>query len=97
MNEHMYKCVNKGLEAQGGGTVDELHIVHAGIYADPSHSPRSLHAENRAIDIKALKITLKSGEVRNLVYSGTTNRTFYKAFRNCWGEIIRTYNGCPYV
>lgn len=95
IDAHMYKCVNRGLAAQGGGTVSEFHIVHAGIFGDPRHSPRSLHAENRAIDIKSLEVLLTNGTTRNIVYAGAQNREFFKAFRSCWGDIVRTYNGCP--
>ena len=97
IQSHMHKCIDQGLAAQGGGKVSSYHIVHAGIFADPRHSPRSLHAENRAIDIKSLQLKLTNGTSRTLVYEGTPNRAFYKAFRNCWGEIVHTYNGCPYA
>jgi hypothetical protein len=95
MDKHLYKCVNAGLAAQGGGTVDDIHIVHAGIFGDPRHSPRSMHAENRAVDIKSLEVKLTNGSVKTLVYEGTKNRKFYTAFRKCWGGIVRDYNQCP--
>lgn len=95
IDKHFYTCVDEGLKATGGGVVNELHIVHAGITGDPNHSPRSLHAENRAIDVKSLQMKLTNGKTKNLVYEGTTNRTFYTAFRTCWGKIVRQYNGCP--
>ncbi|MCC6137451.1 MAG: hypothetical protein IT287_02380, partial [Bdellovibrionaceae bacterium] len=95
MFTHMYKCVNKGLAAHGGGTVASYHVEHAGIFGDPRHSPRSMHAENRAVDIKSLTVKLTSGVSKKFVYEGTTNRAFYTAFRSCWGDIVRTYNGCP--
>lgn len=97
MNDHIYTCVNKALAAQGGGTVAELHIIHDGITGDARHSPRSLHAENRAIDVKAFEMKLHDGSVKKFTYAGTTNRAFYTAYRNCWGEVVHTYNGCPYV
>lgn len=95
MNNHMHKCVSKGLVAQGGGVLADYHIVHAGIFGDPRHSPRSLHAENRAIDIKSFEVLLTSGTSKVFVYAGTKNRSFFTAFRNCWGDIIRQHNGCP--
>jgi hypothetical protein len=97
IDKHMYKCVDAGLAAQGGGKTSEFHIVHNGITGDPEHSPKSLHAENRAIDIKTIKVKLTSGSQKEFVYEGTTNREFYKAFRKCWGTVVATYNGCPYV
>lgn len=95
ISSHMYKCINKGLEAQGGGQVADYHIVHAGIFGDPRHSPRSLHAENRAIDIKSFEVQLTNGSVKAFTFSGTKDRSFFTAFRSCWGEIVNTYNGCP--
>lgn len=95
MDSYIHQCVNEGLAAQGGGKVADLHVVHAGIFADPNHSPRSLHSENRAIDIKSMHVQLTTGAVKDLVYEGTTNRAFYTAFRKCWGGIVNKYNGCP--
>lgn len=95
MDKHIYKCIDKGLAAQGGGKVDELHVVHAGIFGDPRHSPKSLHAENRAIDVKSFEVKLTNGQVKKFVFSGTTHRSFFKAFRTCWGEVVRANNGCP--
>ncbi len=95
IDTHMYKCVNKGLTAQGGGVMADLHIVHAGILGDRNHSPKSMHAENRAIDIKSLQVTLKSGGTKTFTFSGTKDKAFYNAFRSCWGDIVKTYNGCP--
>lgn len=96
MDEHMYKCVDAGLAAQGGGQTADFHIVHAGIFGDPNHSPKSMHAENRAIDIKSIEVKTTSGAVKNFVYEGKTNRNFYKGFRKCWGEVVNKHNGCPY-
>lgn len=95
MDGYMYQCVNEALAAQGGGRVGDLHIVHAGIFADPRHSPRSMHSENRAIDIKSMEVKLTSGVVKNFIYEGTKNRAFYTAFRTCWGRSVSKGNGCP--
>ncbi len=95
IGENIYSCVNKGLAAQGGGSVKELHIVHNGITGDAEHSPRSLHAENRAIDIVRLEMKLTNGNVKKFVYEGTANRAFYTAFRKCWGNVVMEKNGCP--
>lgn len=96
MNAHIEKCINSGLAAQGGGTAADLHIVHAGIFADPYHSPRSLHSENRAIDIRSFSVKLTSGAVKNFVFEGNQDQKFFAAFRSCWGGVVHTYNGCPY-
>lgn len=95
IGDNIYSCVNKGLAAQGGGTVKQLHIIHNGITGDAEHSPRSLHAENRAIDLVSLNIKYNDGRSKNFVYEGTANRAFYTAFRKCWGNVVMEKNGCP--
>ena len=97
LSKHAYKCINRGLEAQDiGSSATDLHIVHDGILGDPRHSPRSMHAEARAIDIRAFEVTLTTGETKNIVYSNTANRPFYRAFRSCWGEVVNENNECPF-
>lgn len=92
---HIFKCVDAGLSAQGGGNADEIHITHAGIVGDARHSPRSMHAEQRAIDIKSIQIKKTNGQQTQFTYSKSGNRSFYVALRNCWGRTVATYNGCP--
>ncbi|MGE0528505.1 MAG: hypothetical protein AB7G93_17295 [Bdellovibrionales bacterium] len=92
----LISCVDAGLKAQGGGTAEAIHIIHAGITADTNHSSQSLHSVNRAIDIKVIQAQLKSGEVRQFTYSKVGNRPFYQALRNCWGKVVRTGNSCPF-
>jgi hypothetical protein len=95
IDNHMGSCVQAGLDKVDGGTLEDLHIIHAGILGDRRHSPRSMHAENRAIDIKAFRVTNTKGFTKTYTYKGSTNRSFYQAFRNCWGQTIKTYNNCP--
>ena len=96
LQERLMKCVDEGMVAQTGpGKTKSLHITHAGVTADPRHSPNSLHSYNRAIDIKVLKATLDNGTVRTYTYAKTGNRTFYTALRKCWGKTVNQYNGCP--
>lgn len=95
MDDHMPKCVQKGLDAIGEGQLDQLHIIHDGILGDRRHSPKSMHAENRAIDIRAFKITTYDSRELNLRFNDRNNRDFYNAFRQCWGETIQSENGCP--
>ncbi|MBY0314905.1 MAG: hypothetical protein K2Q26_05265 [Bdellovibrionales bacterium] len=97
MMTHMHKCVNRGLAAQGGGKMADYHIVHAGITGDPRHSPKSLHAENRAIDIKSMEVKLVGGKVKNFVFAGSANTAYFNAFRKCWSETLRDFNKCPNV
>lgn len=93
--DHIYKCVDQALAAQGGGISDEIHITHAGIAGDRRHSPRSLHAENRAVDIKVIKVRLTNGLSRQFTYAKIGNRPFYTALRNCWGKTVSQFNECP--
>jgi hypothetical protein len=95
LNDNLYTCINKGLAVQGGGTVEELHIIHDGITGDANHSPRSLHAENRAIDVHSFNMKLFDGRTLDLIYAATANRPFYTAFRKCWGDAVSRGNGCP--
>lgn len=95
LEKSLLRCVDEGLEAQGGGRARAVHINHAGITGDARHSPRSLHAENRAIDIKMLKVRLSNGTEKQFTYSVVGNRPFYTALRKCWGEIMHRDNKCP--
>lgn len=95
MDDHMSQCVQEGLDEINMGELDQLHIIHDGILGDRRHSPRSMHAENRAIDIRAFKVTLYNGEEHTLKFNDKKYRSFYEAFRNCWGQTVVTYNGCP--
>lgn len=93
--DHIYKCVDEAMAAQGGGSASEIHITHAGIAGDRRHSPRSMHAENRAIDVKVFKVKLRDGSSKQFTYSKLGNRPFYTALRNCWGKTVSRYNECP--
>lgn len=95
MNTHMPECIQKGMEAQGLGQVDQIHIIHDGVLGDRRHSPRSLHAENRAIDINTFRITTYDSRVLTLKFKDRANRPFYRAFRQCWGQAVMQHNGCP--
>lgn len=95
MKQHMQTCVQQALRQQGGGQMRDFHIVHAGIFGDPNHSPRSLHAENRAIDIKSIQVRLTTGALRTYVFANRNDRPFYNAFRSCWGQVVSRENGCP--
>lgn len=96
LKDFIYECVDAGLRVQGSGMADEIHITHDGILGNSAHSPRSLHAEARAIDIKGLRVKTTSGNTYNMIYAGPTNRPFYQAFRACWGRVVHRENGCPF-
>lgn len=95
MQDFIYECVDAGLRAQGNSAADDIHVVHDGILGDRNHSPRSLHAEARAIDIRSIDVKLVNGSSRKITYAGTSNRSFYTAFRSCWGNVVKRENGCP--
>lgn len=95
MDQYMPICVQEALTKVGDGELDELHIIHDGILGDRRHSPRSLHAENRAIDIKTFRVRFYDGSEKDYVFREKTNRDFYRAFRQCWGEKVHQNNGCP--
>ena len=95
MDSYMPSCVQKGMDAQGLGQLDQLHIIHDGVLGDRRHSPRSLHAENRAIDINTFRVTTYDSRVLSLKFKDRKNRPFYEAFRQCWGEVVKQNNGCP--
>jgi hypothetical protein len=95
MDRFLVSCVQEGLDEIEEGQLDQLHIIHDGILGDRRHSPRSLHAENRAIDISSFKITLFDGNILNLDFKKYGNGLFFKSFRQCWGEAMKAENGCP--
>lgn len=96
MDAYMPICVQEALDEVDGGQLDQLHIIHDGILGDRRHSPRSMHAENRAIDIDSFVVTNYAGEKKRYLYEDVKNRPFYTAFRSCWGRIVHENNGCPY-
>jgi len=96
LQNRLISCVDAGLGAQGGGTAKQVHLNHAGITGDARHSPKSLHAVNRAIDLKMIKVVLTNGVTKEFTYSKLGNRPFYTALRKCWGKTVHEYNGCPY-
>jgi hypothetical protein len=95
MDTHMPACVQEGLNAVGEGELDQLHIIHDGILGDRRHSPRSMHAENRAIDIRSFRIAMYDGRELNFKFNDNSKRNFFKAFRSCWGKVVHEENGCP--
>jgi len=97
MDEHLVNCMSQTLAVHNFEQMQELHIVHEGILGDPRHSPRSLHAENRAIDIHSFRVEFESGVNKNFVYTDLSLRPFFSDFRRCWGRAVREHNGCPLI
>lgn len=95
MDEYMPVCVQEALDSVGEGELDQLHITHDGILGDRRHSPRSLHAENRAIDIKLFRVRFYDGSEKSFEFKDQKNRNFYRAFRKCWGRTVSEKNSCP--
>lgn len=97
MEEHIPSCVQEAMNATEEGRLDQLHIIHDGILGDRRHSPRSLHAENRAIDIRSFLVTKADQTQVEYVYRLKTNRKFFTEFRKCWGKAVHEFNGCPLI
>jgi hypothetical protein len=96
LQDRLIGCVSQAITELGGEAAQAIHVTHAGIAGDPNHSPRSLHAVKRAVDVKIIEATYANGEKSVFEYSKLSNRPFYKALRICWGKVVNTYNGCPY-
>ncbi|MCF8060422.1 MAG: hypothetical protein K9K67_14060 [Bacteriovoracaceae bacterium] len=94
LDDHIADCITDAAEEMGK-TVESYHLVHKGIYGDRRHSPRSLHAEGRAIDIKSIKFTEPNGTTHEMNYSKSGDGAFFTKLRFCWGIAIERYNGCP--
>lgn len=88
-------CVTQALGATGVGAADSTHLVHVGIKGDANHSPHSLHAASRAIDLKTFVVSRRDGQRREIVYANEANRPFFRAFRSCWGQVLAARNKCP--
>lgn len=95
MDTHFLTCTNEALKNFNGKTAIDLHVQHDGIQGDARHSPRSLHAEARAVDVDSMVVTYSGGVSERLSFKGTKHQAFYNSFRSCWGEKVRTHNGCP--
>ncbi len=97
LQQRLIACVDAGLRTVGStNSASAIHLTHAGIAADANHSSRSLHSHKRAIDIKLIKVRFASGEIKDYDYAKTSNRSFYKSLRQCWGKTVHDFNGCPY-
>lgn len=94
LDAHMSVCVEEA-SSELNIQIEDFHIVHAGIFADRNHSPRSLHSIGRAIDIKAIKLLKPDGSTQSFVYSKDGHGPFYTKLRACWGKIVHEKNDCP--
>lgn len=94
MENHLGRCIEEAANTIGR-PLENFHITHKGIYGDRHHSPRSLHAEGRAIDVAAVTLTQPDGKRLRLDYKSYSSGKFYSKLRKCWGETITQYNNCP--
>lgn len=97
MEDHFLTCTNEALKSFNGKTATDLHVIHDGIQGDANHSPRSLHAEARAIDVDSMIITYGNGSSEKVTFKGSNHASFFKSFRSCWGSKVSKLNGCPIV
>lgn len=97
LQDNFLRCANAGLSAIGSQRAVDMHVTHAGIQGDANHSPRSLHAEARAVDVRSFTMYFSNGSSREFLFRGSSNITFFNAFRSCWGRTIANQNGCPLI
>ena len=93
--KHFSKCVNQGLATIGAPQAQYIHLTHRGIAADPVHSPRSLHSELRAIDVRALRVRFQNGREVSFLYRNQAHHNFFEKIRSCWGQTLIQFNDCP--
>lgn len=75
----------------------DLHVTHDGIQGDTNHSPRSLHAEARAVDVDSFVVFYANGRQERLDFESSRNDSFFNSFRSCWGKVVNQQNGCPFI
>ena len=97
LQDEFLRCANEGLSAIGSARAFDMHITHVGIQGDANHSPRSLHAEARAVDVKSFTMFFSNGSSRDFAFRGSSNVNFFNAFRSCWGKVMSSDNGCPLI
>ena len=96
-NRNFYNCVNEALEHVGKPQAVDLHVTHDGIQGDANHSPRSLHAEARAVDVDSFVVYYSSSSSERISFKSSANNAFFGKFRSCWGKAVNTQNGCPLI
>lgn len=94
MHDHLPDCVEQAASSQGV-RVQDFHVIHKGIYADARHSPKSLHAAGRAIDIASIVITKTNRKKVTYNFQSSSSNSFYNSLRSCWGRAVNRNNGCP--
>jgi hypothetical protein len=94
LEKNFIGCVSKA--SQRKYRPQAVHIIHKGIFADKRHSPLSMHAFGRAIDIKEIIVTTKANQRVSYNFERVGDGTFYKKFRRCWGKVIKRQAKCPY-
>ena len=97
LQENFLRCANEALSSVGLSQAVDMHVTHAGIQGDANHSPRSLHAEARAVDVRSFDMFFSNGAQREFLFKGSANNTFFNTFRTCWGRTISNQNGCPLI
>jgi hypothetical protein len=95
MEVHLSDCIEDASHLLGH-QLENFKIIHDGIFADSKHSPRSLHAEGRAIDIASIVLKTDHGESIDLAYAKHGKGRFYSSLRACWGIGLAQFNECPY-
>lgn len=97
LRNHFVGCVREAARAIGDGEIEDIHIEHKGIFADSRHSPKSLHGQGRAIDIKSISYKKSFFRKENLNHERDGHGVFYTTLRECWGEVLARENECPFI
>jgi hypothetical protein len=98
LSNEMEKCAESALRRVGiNGRIRDSHIEHVGIQGDRNHSPRSLHSESRAIDVRSFSFELNNSRTRRFVFASSSSQPFFREFRKCWGQRVKSRLGCPYI
>lgn len=90
-NNSFKPCVAQGSQAQGESKeIASIYIDHNGVAGDESHSNRSYHSVNRAIDISEIIVTYTDGSKKTFDASnaGSSESQFFSAFRSCWSNSV---------
>lgn len=74
--------------------IDKISFTHEGVAGDSSHSNRSFHSVNRAMDVALFKVTSGKKTYVIDVKKGKDGleKIFLNKFRKCWNDSIISYN-----
>lgn len=90
-NNHFAKCAQESAQVEG---VAQISIIHDGITGDSNHTNKSMHATQRAIDLKSIAIKDSSGNEKK--FTAESQDGFFTALRSCWhNAMVAEMSNCP--